>query len=342
MTRRLTRRAALLGAAGYMAYRIVRSPSKQRPGSPLVLQARGDCVWTMAVSPSGRFAASGHVKVSRGLGGGGGIVVWDLERRRALGRYESRMGISKVAFAPDETRLLVAGRSARAKVLRREDGVVVRELALGTGCWGFAGAFTAAGAQVVLCESTLESPGYEAEPVTKVWDLKTGRVLREFARPATAFAQDAGLAIEWTGALWNTFTGRDENARRPTRDADWSVRALAGDGRCALLSSLSANAGPVGLWDPMRGGSQVSRLTGHTAQVRAGAFTGDGKRVVTGAGEKRNGWQDCTVRLWDTSSGRELAAHNRHETGVTAVGISPDGSRILSGDVDGSVVLWET
>jgi WD40 repeat protein len=292
----------------------------------------------MAVSPSGRFAASGHVNVPRFTGGG--IVVWDLERRKALGRYESRMGVSAVAFSPDEAKILVAGRSPRVRVLRRDDGTVVNELALCDHCWGFEGAFTAGGAEVVVFGGTLESPGHDGEPETRVWDLKTGRVVRTFARSAAAVAQDGAVAIERRGILWNLSTGRDVTARQPPRDADWSVRALASDGRRALLSSLSANIGPVGLWDPANG-SEVDRLSGHSAQVRAGAFTGDGRRVVTGAGEKRNGWQDCTVRLWDTSSGREVAAHDRHQTGVTAVATSPDGSRIVSGDVDGSVVLWE-
>jgi WD40 repeat protein len=96
----------------------------------------------------------------------------------------------------------------------------------------------------------------------------------------------------------------------------------------------------VSLWDPIRG-SDVKRLTGHTAQVLSGAFTSDGKRVATGAGEKRNGWQDCTVRIWDTSSARELATLRGHETGVTAVAGSPNGHRVVSGDVAGRINLWE-
>ena len=80
---------------------------------------------------------------------------------------------------------------------------------------------------------------------------------------------------------------------------------------------------------------------GHSAQVITGAFTEDGKRVVTGAGEKKKGWQDCTVRIWDTSSTAELATLRGHEGGVRAVAISADGRRIVSGDGNGRLILWE-
>jgi WD40 repeat protein len=305
-----------------------------------VLRERGDYVWTISVSRSGRFAVSGHVNFSGWWSGGGGIAIWDLERRRQLARYETRLGISSATFSPDETSLFVAGRGDRAKLLRRDGGDVLRELNLCSGCWGFEGSFAPDGNRVVLCESTLETPSHDADPVTKVWDLKTGQPLRAFPRSAAAFTEDARLAISRGGALWNLLTGRDEGARRPPRDADWTVRALTGDGGLALLSSLSANSGPVGLWDPL-GGAEVRRLVGHTAQVQAGAFTADGNRAVTGAGEKNYGWQDCTVRVWDTSSARELATLRGHKTGISAIGVSPDGRRIVSGDVEGRINLWE-
>jgi WD40 repeat protein len=336
---KITRRTAFLGIAAYIASRVARSGPELRPSPPAILQTSGDFVWTLAVSQSGRFAASGHVAFSRWRGGRGGVTIWDLRNRRAVGRYEHGSAISTIAFSPDETLLLVGARSNRAKILRRDGGAVLRELQLGDGCWSFAGAFSGSGDHVVLCESTLEVPGRDARPSTKVWDVKTGKALRAFPRPAKGFTSDASLAIEWNGTLWNLVSGRDESPR-PPRDADWSARALSCDGRLALLSSLSANAGPVGLWEP-GGGSQVRRLEGHTAQVWAGAFTGDGKRLATAAGEKRNGWQDCSVRIWHTSSRRELATLRGHESGVRAVAVSPDGRQVVSGDVNGRVVLWE-
>jgi WD40 repeat protein len=157
---------------------------------------------------------------------------------------------------------------------------------------------------------------------------------------AVDFARDGSLAMGEKGALWNLRTGRDESSHRPPRDAGWSPRALARDGRLALLSCIAQNAGPVGLWDPTRG-SEVRRLTGHTTQVTAGAFTDDGKRVVTGAGEKNHGWQDCTVRIWDTSSTRELATLQGHDVGISAVAVSSNGRRVVSGDGSGRVILWE-
>ena len=236
--------------------------------------------------------------------------------------------------------MLIGGRGNKVKVLRRRDGTVVRELPLCRDCWAFAGAFSKDADQVVLCESTLESPGREPVPSTKVCDLKTGKVLRAFSRGATDFSRDGRLAIDEGGALWNLQTGRDASRHRPPHDAAWTVRALSRDARLVLLSSISENAGPVGLWEPSPG-SKVRPLSGHSAQVTAGAFTDDGTRVVTGAGEKNYGWQDCTVRIWDTSSARELATLRGHEVGIGAVAVSTDGRRVVSGDGSGRVILWE-
>ena len=153
-------------------------------------------------------------------------------------------------------------------------------------------------------------------------------VLRSFPRSANEFARDGSLGIGWEGALWSLRTGKDESPHRPPRDNDWTPRALSPDGRLVLLSCISQNAGPVGLWEPALG-SKVTRLSGHAAIVSTGAFTEDGKRVITGSGEKNRGRQDCSVRIWDASSTREVATLRDHDAGVRAVATSANGRRVV-------------
>jgi WD40 repeat protein len=53
-----------------------------------------------------------------------------------------------------------------------------------------------------------------------------------------------------------------------------------------------------------------------------------------------SGGDDGTIRLWDGTSGRELARWQAHESRVTALGFSPDGNLLVSGG-DGTVKLWD-
>ena len=56
-----------------------------------------------------------------------------------------------------------------------------------------------------------------------------------------------------------------------------------------------------------------------------------------------SGDSDYYVRLWDADSpdGRQFGGPLRgHQNGVVIVGFTPDGSRIVSGSVDGTVRIW--
>jgi len=75
------------------------------------------------------------------------------------------------------------------------------------------------------------------------------------------------------------------------------------------------------------------QMPGHTGAVNALAFSGDGKLIVSGGA-------DGVVRLWDASSGANLAILQAHRNPVTSVAFSADGSTIISTDNQGTTYLW--
>ncbi|MBU2583557.1 MAG: hypothetical protein KJ622_17760 [Alphaproteobacteria bacterium] len=74
------------------------------------------------------------------------------------------------------------------------------------------------------------------------------------------------------------------------------------------------------LWSPAARAAFESRtqcaLAGHTATVQFVAFSPDGTRVVTGS-------DDNTARLWDASTGAEIAVLRGHTDAVPAASFTP-------------------
>jgi WD40 repeat protein len=95
---------------------------------------------------------------------------------------------------------------------------------------------------------------------------------------------------------------------------------------CGLSSVAMAEVEVV--TTPLLSFPPAERLVGHTGGVNAVAYSPDGSRIVSA------GSSDDTLKIWDASSGQELATFSGHTDYVLAVAYSPDGSRIVSGSLE--------
>src|SRR5207249_462838 len=64
------------------------------------------------------------------------------------------------------------------------------------------------------------------------------------------------------------------------------------------------------------------------------AFSPDGK-VLASAG------QDCLLKLWEVSTGREIATLQGHLSGIRYVAFTPDGTTLISAGVDANLRVWD-
>jgi len=73
---------------------------------------------------------------------------------------------------------------------------------------------------------------------------------------------------------------------------------------------------------------------GDSHEVKAVAFSPDGKLALSGSSDK-------TLKLWEVSSGRVVRTFKGHSDSLRAVVFSPDGQLALSGSDDNTLKLWE-
>ena len=140
--------------------------------------------------------------------------------------------------------------------------------------------------------------------------------------------------------VWDVRTGREVLSLKGHEDMVLSV-AFSPDGK--RLASGSADK-TIKLWDAETS-REVLTLKGHEAGVLSVAFSPHGKRLASGSG-------NATIKVWDAETGREVITLKGPEwsvirvppdlePGPRSVAFSPDGKRIASGRLDGTISIWE-
>jgi WD40 repeat protein/serine/threonine protein kinase len=141
-----------------------------------------------------------------------------------------------------------------------------------------------------------------------------------------------GTTKDYVGQLWDLLTGR-KRATLPGRIAPGvNTAAFSADGR---YLAYSTDDFVVHLWD-VQTSTEACAFRGHSAHVRALAFSPDGKRLASGAN-----YPDNSVHLWSVPAHEETAVLRGHRNEVTWVAFSPDGSRLASASLDHTARLWD-
>jgi len=90
--------------------------------------------------------------------------------------------------------------------------------------------------------------------------------------------------------------------------------------------------GTAGLWKVADG--SLVRQYNVGASTATVAFLPDGRRFVTGSGDK-------FLRLWNVASDKEVRKFEGHTDSIWIVAVSPGGRRLASGGPDKELHLWD-
>ena len=269
--------------------------------------------------------------------------------------------VISVAFSPDGSQVLSGSFDATAKILDAATGKLIRTFDhKGTiersetidELTGKKVQTTATGRRVV--GSVAFSPDGKriltgSFDAMRLWDIASGEVLRSFVHDkpdqrvlSVAFSPDGSRVLsggaDKTVRLWDTATGNLiftlQGHFGPVNSIAFSpdgTRAVSGDEAMLVL-----------LWDLTTGkvaaGFNSFRPDAHRAAVMSVAFAPDGKKILSGS-------QDHTLQLRDAVTGELLRRFAGEPGPVSAVAISPDGMRVVSGhfgDLKKTLRLWDT
>lgn len=318
--------------------RAVAPPIDERVGELFTFKGHTGGVWSVAISPDGKTAASGQGIVLGILGNGDVgppkeyvVLVWDVETGHELQRFTGHTDtIRSVAFSPDGKRIVSGSWDKTIRIWDVKAGTVIHRIE-GLSDKIVAVTFTTDGNKIV-------SGGIDK--TIRIWDANTGTQLKTIG----AKGQVHTLSLSPDGqrlltgelnvneknddtfmSLWDFKSGN--LIRRFSGVKGINTLSFSQDGRRVLSAGLVGEQESImQLWD-VETGDEIKKFDGLAA-----CFLPDGKRAFAAS-------KDKPLILWNSETGDEAWRFNRHE-GAFCVAISSDGRRALSGGFDKTVKVW--
>ena len=296
--------------------RLVQNPHSH----PKTLTGHTDCVYSIAVSPDGKYLASGSWDNT--------VIIWDAKSGQRLKSLEGHSNyVESVCWSPDGKYLASGSRDETVIIWDANSGQKLKTLrghsdAVWSVSWSLDGKYLASGSDdytVIIWDANnfkhLKTLKGHSEQVNSVCWSPDGKYLASGSWDKTVIIWDAE-----SGEKLQTLEGHSFFVS----SVSWSP-----DGKYLASSSLFST---VIIWDP-ESGAKLKTLKGYSDCFYSVCWSPDGKYLASGANDK-------TVIIWDAMSGEKLKTLEGHYRDVRSVCWSPDGRYLASGSEDKTVKIW--
>lgn len=189
----------------------------------------------------------------------------------------------------------------------------------------------------------------DADGVLKVWDTKTGDLRPDWSKYLNFSARHIepvvdvvlshdrpgkwllSASLDKTVKIWDTQSGRLLDTLKHNDSLTDVV--ISQDGK--TIASASKD-GTVKIWE---WNGRKARLLYEKKQASNSiadiVMSDDGTTIASGA-------QDGTVNVWAVRSGKRLQPLSLNQSRVTSIAITPDGQKIIWGNENNQVIVWDT
>ncbi|NJO39172.1 MAG: protein kinase [Cyanobacteria bacterium CRU_2_1] len=295
-------------------------------------------ITAIALSPTGHYALSG--------GDDQTIRFWEVASGKSWVFRGHQGRVSSVTFSPDGSNVLSGSADKTVKLWnlastshlhtfggREERASGLRRFLGGGSNQSQKDAHTSLINAIAISPDGRYVLSGSDDRTIKLWEVATGKCLRTFKGH-----RERVFAVVFSPDRQHILSASDDQSIRLWSIATGGVvRTLDGHQRLTSIA-LSPNGqfvlagdSPVRMWDIMSG-QVVRTFEGHESEVKAVAFSPDGRSILSGADDSR-------LKLWDIATGRCLRTFEGHESGIHSIAVSQDGRYVLS--TDGSVMkLW--
>jgi WD40 repeat protein len=204
--------------------------------------------------------------------------------------------------------------------------------------------------QTILYRGSGAFPDIFSMATAYVFGARSGEIISSFTEGSEALIRSMAWSPDgsqiatglFTGKIiiWDYQTGQKITTLVHSEKDDLAINYVEWSADGSKIAGASDDS-TAKVWDAHKWEHLYTLQHEPPTYVCTAAWSPDGTRLLTTAGNDEQGAKDNTTRIWDATTGEELLVIEGHAKSVWPGTWSPDGRRIATFSNDGTVKIWD-